>query len=234
MAWGLRMLGRTIDDAAGEAFDKVRQAAGTGLPWRSLPWPRWLKRRGTPFALPRPLQHNGDFDFSFAGLKTAVRVQLGKLGSDPSACAARRPGGQHAGRDRGYCLRKSLAALKHPAQAAGRGRRRRCQPAPGETTGRETAKRGIRVHSRAAPLHRQRRHDRLGGAMQHRPGCPCPAMTMRLTCVPAGTCRCRRVPAPGATDGRAPRCIQRQFSCYWWASGCQLAPFFGKSRGRRA
>lgn len=74
------MLGQTIDDAAGEAFDK--SAKLLGLPYPGGPELARLAQfgRDDAFALPRPLMHSGDLNFSFAGLKTAVRVQVGKLG----------------------------------------------------------------------------------------------------------------------------------------------------------
>jgi N6-L-threonylcarbamoyladenine synthase len=78
------MLGETIDDAAGEAFDKSAKLLGLGYP--GGPALAKLAEQGDPqaFALPRPLLHSGDLDFSFAGLKTAVLTAVGKLGDDPS------------------------------------------------------------------------------------------------------------------------------------------------------
>ncbi len=74
-----RILGETIDDAAGEAFDK--SAKLMGLPYPGGPALSRLAQQGNPaaFALPRPLLHSGNLDFSFAGLKTAVMVQAKKL-----------------------------------------------------------------------------------------------------------------------------------------------------------
>ena len=78
------LLGETIDDAAGEAFDKTAKLLGLGYP--GGPALARLADFGDPqgFALPRPLLHSGDLDFSFAGLKTAVLTQLRKLG--PNLC----------------------------------------------------------------------------------------------------------------------------------------------------
>ena len=75
-----RMLGETIDDAAGEAFDKSAKLLGLGYP--GGPALSRLAQQGDPaaFKLPRPLLHSGDLDFSFAGLKTAVLTQVNKLG----------------------------------------------------------------------------------------------------------------------------------------------------------
>ena len=78
------LLGETIDDAAGEAFDKSAKLMGLGYP--GGPALSRLARQGdaTAFKLPRPLLHSGDLDFSFAGLKTAVMTQLRKLGPAPT------------------------------------------------------------------------------------------------------------------------------------------------------
>ena len=74
-----QLLGETIDDAAGEAFDKSAKLIGLGYP--GGPALAQLARQGDPqaFKLPRPLLHSGNLDFSFAGLKTAVMVQAKKL-----------------------------------------------------------------------------------------------------------------------------------------------------------
>jgi N6-L-threonylcarbamoyladenine synthase len=75
------LLGETIDDAAGEAFDKSAKLLGLGYP--GGPALARLADFGDAqaYALPRPLLHNGDLDFSFAGLKTAVLTQTRKLGN---------------------------------------------------------------------------------------------------------------------------------------------------------
>jgi len=106
------LLGETIDDAAGEAFDKSAKMMGLGYP--GGPALARLAEFGDPeaFALPRPLLHNGTLDFSFAGLKTAVRTQLSKLGGnvceqDKANLAA---SAQQAIIE--VLVRKSLAALK--------------------------------------------------------------------------------------------------------------------------
>ena len=69
-------LGATIDDAAGEAFDKV--ARFIGLPYPGGPEIDALAREGNPAAIafPRALAHDGTFDFSLSGLKTAVVREL--------------------------------------------------------------------------------------------------------------------------------------------------------------
>ena len=74
------LLGETIDDAAGEAFDK--SAKLLGLPYPGGPALARLAQQGDgqAFRLPRPLLHSGNLDFSFSGLKTAVLTQAKKLG----------------------------------------------------------------------------------------------------------------------------------------------------------
>jgi N6-L-threonylcarbamoyladenine synthase len=66
-----RLLGETLDDAAGEAFDKAAQLLGLGYP--GGPALSRLAQFGTPgVQLPRPMINSGNLDFSFSGLKTAV------------------------------------------------------------------------------------------------------------------------------------------------------------------
>ncbi len=74
-------LGTTIDDALGEAFDKVAKLLGLGYP--GGPQVEQLARRGNPqrFDLPRPLKGRKDCNFSFSGLKTAAREVVNNLGS---------------------------------------------------------------------------------------------------------------------------------------------------------
>lgn len=75
------LLGESIDDAAGEAFDKV--AKMMNLPYPGGPNIAKLALQGSvnAFDFPRPILHQG-LDFSFSGLKTAVSVQLKKLGDE--------------------------------------------------------------------------------------------------------------------------------------------------------
>ena len=66
------LLGETLDDAAGEAFDKSAKLLGLPYPGGALL--SKLAEQGTPgvYELPRPMLHSGDLNFSFSGLKTAV------------------------------------------------------------------------------------------------------------------------------------------------------------------
>ncbi|MGE3831532.1 MAG: tRNA (adenosine(37)-N6)-threonylcarbamoyltransferase complex transferase subunit TsaD [Parvibaculaceae bacterium] len=74
-----RRIGTTIDDALGEAFDKVAKLLG--LPYPGGPEVERLARKGDPrrFDLPRPLKGRDDCNFSFSGLKTAVRETVASL-----------------------------------------------------------------------------------------------------------------------------------------------------------
>lgn len=71
-----KVLGGTIDDAAGECFDKTGKLMG--LPYPAGPIIDQLAREGNPaaFDFPRPLLHDAGDDFSFSGLKTSVRYYL--------------------------------------------------------------------------------------------------------------------------------------------------------------
>lgn len=77
------LLGETIDDAAGEAFDKSAKLLGLGYP--GGPALARLAEFGDPdaYALPRPLLRADNLDFSFAGLKTAVLTQARLLEGQP-------------------------------------------------------------------------------------------------------------------------------------------------------
>jgi len=72
-------LGTTVDDAMGEAFDKV--AKMLGLPYPGGPQVERAARSGDParFAFPRPMLGRSDANFSLSGLKTAVRNEVGRL-----------------------------------------------------------------------------------------------------------------------------------------------------------
>lgn len=82
------VIGSTLDDAAGECFDKVSKLLG--LPYPGGPLLDRLATEGNPaaFEFPRPLLAEPNFDFSFSGLKTSVRYFLEKhpdLADDPQA-----------------------------------------------------------------------------------------------------------------------------------------------------
>lgn len=69
------LLGETLDDAAGEAFDKTAKLLGLYYPGGPAVSLLAKQGRAGQFSLPRPLLHSKNLDFSFAGLKTAVLTQ---------------------------------------------------------------------------------------------------------------------------------------------------------------
>jgi N6-L-threonylcarbamoyladenine synthase len=74
------LLGETIDDAAGEAFDKSAKLLGLGYPGGPALAALATQGSADAYAFPRPLLHQPNLDFSFAGLKTAVLTQCKKSG----------------------------------------------------------------------------------------------------------------------------------------------------------
>jgi N6-L-threonylcarbamoyladenine synthase len=78
-----RRLGRTRDDAAGEAFDKVARLLGLGFPGGPAIEREAAHGDPTAFKFPRARLEPDSWDFSFSGLKTAVRHQVQALGIDP-------------------------------------------------------------------------------------------------------------------------------------------------------
>jgi N6-L-threonylcarbamoyladenine synthase len=140
------LLGETIDDAAGEAFDKSAKLLGLGYP--GGPALSRLAEQGDPtaFKLPRPLLHSGDLDFSFAGLKTAVLTQVNKLGDALEQRKADLAASTEAAIVE-VLVKKSLAALERSglqrivvAGGVGANRRLRAQ------LDAACARRGVRVH----------------------------------------------------------------------------------------
>lgn len=81
----IKALGATLDDAAGEAFDKVARILGLGYP--GGPAIAKAAQKGNPqaFNFPRSMLERQDFDFSFSGLKTAVLYQSKKVKSKNKA-----------------------------------------------------------------------------------------------------------------------------------------------------
>ncbi|MCB2054014.1 MAG: tRNA (adenosine(37)-N6)-threonylcarbamoyltransferase complex transferase subunit TsaD [Geminicoccaceae bacterium] len=77
-----RRLGATIDDAVGEAFDKVAKMLGLGYPGGPAVERAAVGGDATRFALPRPMCQRPGCDFSFSGLKTAVRQAILDLGAE--------------------------------------------------------------------------------------------------------------------------------------------------------
>ena len=141
------MLGETIDDAAGEAFDKSAKLLGLGYP--GGPALAALAVHGNPdaVALPRPLLHSGDLDFSFSGLKTAVLTAMNRLGPAPTD---QQRADLAASTQAAICdvlVKKSLRALQETklsrlVVAGGVGANTRLR----EQLNAAAARRGLRVH----------------------------------------------------------------------------------------
>jgi N6-L-threonylcarbamoyladenine synthase len=72
-------LGTTQDDAIGEAFDKTAKLLGLGYPGGPQVEKEAMHGNAKRFALPRPMQHRKEADFSFSGLKTALRLEAEKI-----------------------------------------------------------------------------------------------------------------------------------------------------------
>jgi N6-L-threonylcarbamoyladenine synthase len=75
-----KKLGGTIDDALGEAFDKVAKMLGLGYPGGPIVEQRALQGKKNLFTFPRSLKGREGCDFSFSGLKTAVKREIESLG----------------------------------------------------------------------------------------------------------------------------------------------------------
>ena len=93
--WGeYRVLGATIDDAVGEAFDKVAKALGLGYPGGPVVSAQAASGRADAIPFPRAMMHSGDLRFSLSGLKTAVVTYINNeraAGHDlnvPDICAS--------------------------------------------------------------------------------------------------------------------------------------------------
>ena len=102
------LLGETLDDAAGEAFDKSAKLLGLGYP--GGPALAKIAASGRPgqYKLPRPMLHSGDLNFSFSGLKTAV-LMLVKQSDNREATRA----------DIAYAAQEAIIdVLAHKARAA--------------------------------------------------------------------------------------------------------------------
>ena len=93
--WGdYCVLGATIDDAVGEAFDKVAKALGLGYPGGPVVSAQGAKGNPKAIAFPRAMMHSGDMRFSLSGLKTAVVTYInneraaGRPLNTPDICAS--------------------------------------------------------------------------------------------------------------------------------------------------
>ncbi len=161
-------LGTTVDDAMGEAFDKV--AKMLGLPYPGGPEVERAASGGDPkrFAFPRPMLGRADANFSLSGLKTAVRNEASRI--DPlepqdisDLCASFQAAVLESTADRLSVGLQTVSRTVRPAARAGRRRRRRRQPGdPRRVAGCRGESADHADHSAAGALHRQWRDDRLG------------------------------------------------------------------------
>lgn len=105
------LLGESLDDAAGEAFDKTAKLLGLGYPGGPKLAALALQGQAGRFKLPRPMLHSGDFDFSFSGLKTAVLTAVRHSGFTEADRADLAAEFQEAVTE--VLVAKSMAALRH-------------------------------------------------------------------------------------------------------------------------
>ena len=211
-------LGETLDDAAGEAFDKTAKLIGLGYP--GGPEVSKLAETGTPGAvvLPRPMLHSGDLDFSFSGLKTAVLTQMKRF----EAAKLEGEALERAKADlaRGFVdaavdvlVAVARRAEEDEAQAPrGRGRGRREPPASRRAVGRGSQARLRRALPRSRALHRQRRDDRAGRRVAARP------------LARAGECRLR-IHGEAALGSRVARALSRAAHATQRRTGRKAAQF---------
>jgi N6-L-threonylcarbamoyladenine synthase len=103
------LLGETVDDAAGEAFDKTAKLLGLDYPGGAALSKLAMRGKKGVFDLPRPMMHSGDFDFSFSGLKTAVLHQVKKAQANNSEDEAFKANLAHA------FVQSAIEVLSHKA-----------------------------------------------------------------------------------------------------------------------
>jgi N6-L-threonylcarbamoyladenine synthase len=104
-----KTIGQTRDDAVGEAFDKVAKILGLGYPGGPIIAAKAVNADKEYFKLPRPMINSKDFDFSFSGLKTAVREAWGK--ERFSAKGGSASGGRDKEAIRGMCASFQQACI---------------------------------------------------------------------------------------------------------------------------
>ena len=150
---GYRVLGTSVDDAAGEAFDKGARLLGLGYPGGAEI--DRLARTGDPEAFSFPVARLDGLDFSFSGVKTALLYAVRDLGDELESRTADLAASYQRALVRALVERTtSRGGAGRPRHDCGR-RRRRGQLG----AARVAARRTLRT---VAALHRQRRHDRLG------------------------------------------------------------------------
>ena len=181
------MLGTTLDDAAGEAFDKGARLLGLGYPGGAAI--DRLAREGDPEAFDFPVARVPGLDFSFSGVKTALLYAVRELGDEAEARRA----------DLAASYQRAIvrALVARTLEAAEQNRGRAIAVVGGVAANSELRAALPDATARAArALHRQRRDDRLGRAIRR--GRP----LARLPCA-----RCLRVGSlrPPSRSSRSPR-----------------------------
>ena len=163
-----RRLGTTLDDAAGEAFDKGAKLLGLGYPGGPAIERAAKSGDAAHIALPRPLRGRPGCDFSFSGLKTALRERVEKEAIITDAFRADAAAALQAAignfldrphRERAFAVPRRLSGGPHACHR-GRCRRERSLARPARRPG---IARRLRLRGAAAIfVYRQRRDDRLG------------------------------------------------------------------------
>lgn len=105
-----KLLGETVDDAAGEAFDKTAKLLGLGYPGGKLLADLATRGQLNRFRLPRPMLNSNDLNFSFSGLKTAAALLISKQKVDPQTRSDIALAFEDAVTD--VLVKKSITALK--------------------------------------------------------------------------------------------------------------------------
>ncbi|NOT83075.1 MAG: tRNA (adenosine(37)-N6)-threonylcarbamoyltransferase complex transferase subunit TsaD [Gallionella sp.] len=108
------LLGETLDDAAGEAFDKSAKLLGLGYPGGAALAKLAASGRPNLYKLPRPMLHSGDLEFSFSGLKTAVLTLVKQSNNDEQKILD-----EQTRADIAYAAQEAIVdVLAHKARAA--------------------------------------------------------------------------------------------------------------------
>ena len=162
------LLGTTMDDAIGEAFDKTAKLLGLGYPGGPQVEKEAARGDATRFALPRPMQGRAEPDFSLSGLKTALRLEAEKIAplSDQDVadlCASFQQAVVDVIHDRLRAGMKVFRARYGTPTALVAAGGVAANEAIRKVLQRVAFEAGIKlVVPPARALHRQRRHDRLG------------------------------------------------------------------------
>ena len=157
---GYRVLGTSIDDAAGEAFDKGARLLGLGYPGGAAI--DRLARDGDPEAFSFPVARLDGLDFSFSGLKTALLYRVRDLGEEAEPRKADLAASYQRAIVRALVEQTARAAEQEGLETDRRGRRGRGQL----RAARGASRRPLRT---ARAVHRQRRDDRVRRPVRQEP-----------------------------------------------------------------